>query len=278
MVDLSLGKSDLFLTDQEEEGSWKGALPSGSRSGGCGLDGCKLAGDVSQDLISLEEGELRDTPRTDDVELTTMGAVEREILWDSVSWRQQWASRPGQASRVTLIVDKYGMEFDHRDRLMTVQKVEGSDLGQLAGLILSGEVDLQFDKAIIMVGWAHDLSLSKSRIITQMKRLGNIIGKIRPCLMVGFAGLVPNYWDSPHVVMKAVNYNRNISTAAAELRKLGQKVQFLPLHLHFQVRDSLPDRELYITQDGKLTRKAAFILRGMMLQEFGVPIPPVELP
>lgn len=281
-VNLKGRDSDAFLTDQEEWAQDR-SLPRTGRECACsGGDVYKWSG-VSQDLISLEEGEIRDESM--DVSSPVIGKPEgpldpaaREILEDVVRWRQQWASRPGVVAPVSLVVDRYGQYFDHRDRLMVIQKVNQSDFGQLADLVEKGEVDTNFDKIIFMVGWRRDWSLSKARIVTNLKRLVRLLAWRQPQTKVGVSGLIPNYWGGPQAVMKAVNFNRNISTGVNELARSGFLVQYLPLHLHFQVRDDVEDRQLYLHRDGILTRRAAFCLRGILLQEFGFSLPPVELP
>lgn len=287
VVEISGVDSDAFLTDLEE------GIP-GSRSRlhkGCadsGADACRLLLDSSREFISLEEGEIRSSPAGSeevtgeirDVTLrwTTEDPVVREVLSDAICWRELWASRPGERAGVSLVVDRYGLHFDHRDRLMVVQKVNYSDFGQLAEMVLSGALDVEFSKIIFMVGWNRDVSLSKSRIVTSVKRLVQVVIQKNPGIKVGLAGLVPNYWCGAQKVMKAVNFNRNVSTGVKELVRVGCAVQFLPLHLHFQVRDNEEDRRMYLREDGVLTRTAAFCLRGLILQEFGLAIPPVELP
>lgn len=285
VVELLVSDSDAFLTDQEE-----GAVRfRGQHSPKeCGpLDGavCRSA-DTSQDLISLEEGELRDGSASE-AELPCVAArwaqkedpVIREIHRDVLLWRYQWACRPGNRARVSLVVDWYGQHFDHRDRLICVQKVDQSDFGQLAELVLSGSLDVDFEKVIFMVGWNRDLGLTKSRVVTSIKRLVKVVESKRPGVIVGLSGLVPNYWkEDQRLIMKAVNFNRNMSTGANELGRAGHAVQFLPLHLHFQVRDSVPDRKVFLRTDGSLTKTAAFCLRGILLQEFGISLLPAELP
>lgn len=278
-VELLASDSDAFFTDQEEGTRDR---PSGKECMPLEGGACRSA-DTSQDLISLEEGELREGTGSEVVQLPCVAArwgnqedpVIQEIHRDVLLWRYQWACRPGIRAPVTLIVDRYGQNFDHRDRLMFVQKVDQSNFGQLADMVQTGALDVKFEKVVFMVGWNRDVGLSKSRVITSIKRLVKTVEERRPGVILGFSGLVPNYWkEDPEVIMKAVNFNRNMSTGAKELWRAGHFVQFLPLHLHFQVRDDVSSRGMFLQSDGTLTKVAAFCLRGILMEEFGLDVTP----
>lgn len=262
VVDITAGDSDVFLTDQEM--GTVSELPCV----GLGGDGCR-----SWDHSSLD---LSDGDRDcSDVQVDRV--AWQELVKEAIRWRENWASRPAtKRAAVTVLVDRYGALFDHRDRLVAVQKVDESDLGQLAERVVKGDLDVDFDFVFVMVGLFRDQELSKAKIITRVKCLVRAIQIRCRRACVGIVGLVPNYWAGPAAVMKGVNYNRNLSTGVQEALKLRSGVQFLPLHLHFQVRDDLDSRRLYLAQDGSLTRMAAFILRGVLLEEVGLAAcPPV---
>lgn len=265
-------EEEAFLSELEEQAG----EPFRRKLGSCGPGVCSSA-DSSLDLISMEAwGEQKEQDGSGASVMTEIVPGVRELETEAAEWKRTWSVRPPRRARVSIIVDGFGERFCDFDRCMVVQRVGTRGLDGVVDMVKSGELDVHFAKIIIMVGMGEGPPVKKAQVMAQVRNLLSAIHHRDLGVFIGVAGIIPNYWSPALQVMRAVNFNRNLSTGLAAAKKWCRGVSFLPLHLHFQIRDDGVDRENYLQRNGALTLRGAMVMRCVLLREFGVEFLPTR--